>query len=356
MRSFLKSFLRFLIFLSIGVIILYFIYDNLNTAYLEDCALKGIPEESCSLMQKLIDDFASASKFWLLIVILTFMLRNIIRAIRWQMLLRPLGYEVSMGNSFFAIMLGYFANLGLPRMGEFIRAGALARNENIPFERSMGTIVVDRVMDFICLGIMLVLGFLFNFTAIWKFVVDSPLMQLTAYWYIMLILFLLGLGFLWRIRRWLKSEKIGPAWIEKIKDITRGFAEGLSSVRKVDNIPLFLFYSGAIWFLYYLMTYLCFFAYEPTSHLPPVAGLIVFDLGAIGMVIPSPGGMGTYHYMLMQGLLLFGVDRISGFAFANILFFSIQIFCNIAFGLLALAVLPRLKKKNVITETQDQKP
>lgn len=353
MKAYIKSFLRFLLFLTLGVVILYFIYTSINASYIEDCALKGIPESECSLLDKLVDDFTSAHKGWLLVVLLTFMLSNIVRAVRWQMLFKPLGYDVSLGNSFFTIMLGYFANLGLPRMGEFIRAGAISRNENIPFERSMGTIVVDRIMDFICLGIMLVLGFLFNFAAIWQFIEESPLIGLTAYWYVLIIVALIGLAFLWRFRKWLASEKKGPAWLEKIKDIAKGFAEGLASVRKVDNLPLFLFYSGLIWLLYYLMTYFCFFAYEPTAHLPPVAGLIVFDLGAIGMVIPSPGGMGTYHYMLMQGLHLFGVDKVSGFAFANILFFSIQIFCNIAFGLLALAALPRLKKTNVEDQTED---
>ena len=347
MKSFLKSFLRFLLFLSIGLVILYFIYTSINDSYLEECALKGIPESECSLLEKLWTDFASAKKWWLVVVLFTFMASNIIRAWRWQMLLKPLGYPVGFFNSFFSIMLGYFANLGLPRMGEFVRAGALARNENIPFEQSMGTIVVDRIMDFICLGILLILGFVFNFGAIWQFIESSPLIQLTAYWYVMVILFVLGLGFLWRMRKWLTSDKKGPAWLEKIKEIAKGFIEGIASIRKVENLPLFLFYSALIWTLYYLMTYLCFFSYEPTAHLSPVAGLIVFDLGAIGMVIPSPGGMGTYHYMLMQGLNLFGVDKVSGFAFANILFFSIQIFCNIAFGLLALVILPRLKVSNV---------
>ena len=345
MNSIVKSVLRFLLFLGVGLTILYFIYRSINASYLEDCALKGIPEESCSLIVRLIEDFTSADKGWLLVVLAIFMLSNVIRALRWQMLFKPLKYEVGFANSFWSIMLGYFANLGLPRMGEFIRAGALSRNENIPFEQSMGTIVVDRVMDFVCLGIMIGLGFLFNFNAIWQYIESSPVMGLGRYWHVLLIIGLLGLAFIYYLGKWLVSEKEGPAWVERIRAIGKGFVSGLASVRKVDNLWLFLFYSAAIWVLYYLMTYVCFFAYVPTAHLPPVAGLIVFDLGAIGMVMPSPGGMGTYHYMLMQGLQLFDVDKVSGFAFANILFFSIQIFCNIAFGLLALILLPLYKKR-----------
>lgn len=347
MKRFLTPAIRFLFFLGLGLTILYFIYNNINTAYLEDCAQKGIPDVECSLVQKLVEDFRTANKIWLVIVLLTFMVSNVLRAWRWQMLLKPIGYQVSFANAFWTIMLGYFANLGLPRMGEFIRAGALSRNENIPFEESMGTIVVDRIMDFICLGIMLVLGFLFNFNAIWRFVSQSPLMGLVDYWHYLVLIGVIGLIFLFYLSRWVRSDKEAPALIEKIRNVIRGFAKGLDSVRKVENLPLFLVYSGGIWVLYYLMTYFCFFAYGPTAHLPPVAGLIVFDLGAIGMVLPSPGGMGTYHYMLMQGLQLFDIDLVSGFSFANILFFSIQIFCNIAFGLLALILLPRYKKNDV---------
>lgn len=346
MNRYLKPILRFILFTGIGVVILWFIYDSINTSYLEECALKGVPEAECSLIQKLWEDFASADLFWLFMVLVCFMLSNLSRAHRWQMLLRPMGYEVGFWNSFLSIMLGYFANLGLPRMGEFIRAGALARNENISYEKVMGTIVTDRVFDFICLGVLLVLGFLLNFDAIWRFIEQSPLIGLASYWYVLVLIGLAGLAGLWFVVKWIRSDKELDGFAGKVKSVAQGFADGVMSVRKVDNIPLFVFHTAFIWLMYYTMTYLCFFAYEPTSHLPPSAGLIVFDLGAIGMVMPSPGGMGTYHYMLMQGLHLFGVDKVSGFSFANILFFSIQIFCNIGFGLLALVMLPFLRKNS----------
>lgn len=344
MNPVVKSILRFLLFAGIGMTILWLIYSSINASYLAECAQKGIPESECSLLKKLWEDFASASLFWLFIVLICFMLSNISRALRWQMLLKPLGYTIGFWNSFLTIMLGYFANLGLPRMGEFVRAGALSRNEDIPFEQVMGTIVTDRLFDFICLGIMIVLGLLLNFQAIWQFIESSPLVGLLDYWYILAIIAVAGLAFLWWLVQWVRNSETEEGLAGRIKKIATGFAEGILSVRKVSNIPLFLFHTGFIWLMYYTMTYLCFFAYEPTSHLPPAAGLIVFDLGAIGMVVPSPGGMGTYHYMLMSGLKLFGVDEVSGFSFANILFFSIQIFCNIAFGLIALITLPYLRR------------
>ena len=242
-------------------------------------------------------------------------------------------------------MLGYFANLGLPRMGEFVRAGALSRNENIPFEKVMGTIVIGRALDFVMLAILIALGFIFNFNAIWKYFAESPIVNSAFdYWWVLALIGVVGIFIFIKVLGWIKSDTDAPGWVQKIKEIATGFLQGMTSIKDVENKPIFIFHTIFIWVMYFLMTYFCFFAFDPTAHLSPVAGLVVFDLGAIGMVMPSPGGMGTYHYMLMQGLQLFGVDELSGFSFANILFFTIQIFCNISFGLLALILLPYLKK------------
>jgi uncharacterized membrane protein YbhN (UPF0104 family) len=102
--------------------------------------------------------------------------------------------------------------------------------------------------------------------------------------------------------------------------------------------------------MYFLMNYLFFFSYEPTTELAPVVALMVFVFGAFGIVIPSPGGMGTYHWLVIQALAIYGISEINGFAFANIAFFSIQIFCNIAMGIIATILLFTLnREKNVST-------
>lgn len=148
----MKKVLQFLFFAGFGVLILWLVYRSQNAAFMEQCRLDGKPEDQCNLMRTLIQDFRSASPWWLLLVMATFTVSNAFRAWRWQMLLEPLGYKTRFANGFWSIILGYFANLGLPRMGEVTRAGALARYERIPAERVMGTLVIDRLMDFICLG------------------------------------------------------------------------------------------------------------------------------------------------------------------------------------------------------------
>ena len=113
-----------------------------------------------NLIAKIIADFKGVNKFWMLLVLLAFMLSNVSRAIRWKMLIKPMGYNPKVSNLFLSTMLGYFANLGLPRVGEIIKIGALSKYENIPVEKITGTWVVDRGMDVLSLLVMIGLAFL----------------------------------------------------------------------------------------------------------------------------------------------------------------------------------------------------
>ena len=273
------------------------------------------------------------------------MLSNLVRALRWQMLIRPMGYNLSLSNSFFAVMISYFANLGLPRVGEFVRAVIVRKYEKIPVEKAFGTIIMDRFVDFLCLLILLVLGFVFHYQNIWAYLTSNlkiPVPVLIA----LPILGVMGLGVAFlvykRIERIDDEQLVG--WRKRLKSFIMGLVEGIVAVRKVPNMPLFVFYSLGIWFLYLLMHYFAFFAYEPTSHLTFVDSILVFDFGSLGIVFPSPGGMGSYHALIVEALKIVGVDSLSGFSFSMITFFTITIFCNVLFGLISLLLLPVTNK------------
>jgi hypothetical protein len=341
MKQTIISFLKFLVFLSVGSVILYFVFKSQNAAYIEDCALKGIPEAECSLMDKLITDFKSASPFWILMVILAFMVSNLSRALRWQMLVRPLGFEPKLSNAFWTVMLGYFVNLGIPRSGEFVRAGTFAKYEGIGAEKVMGTIVVDRIMDVICLAALMLLTVFLAYDMIWGYLQEN----IKADTLLKLMWFglgagVIGLGLFFAFRKRLEALTI----YQKIKSILLGFLDGLQTVSKLKKPFLFLFHTVFIWAMYYIMTLFAMKSFAPTADLPLIAGLVVFVFGALGIVIPSPGGMGTYHALVIAALTLYGVNGDDGFSLANIAFFSINIFCNILFGILALILLPILNR------------
>lgn len=344
LKKTLVNILKFLLFLGLGLGILYLVYRSQNAAYQDECALKGIPAAECSLLQKVVTDFQEANYYWVLMVLIAFMMSNVSRAIRWNMLIRPMGYTPRFINAFLTTVLGYFANLGLPRMGEVVRGASLSQYERIPLEKVMGTIVVDRIIDVFSILLVTGLAFLLEFDTIWQFINEkADLGKLANLGNLMIVaagIGLLGMGALYLLRRPLSRTAI----YKKVRDLALGFWEGLQTVRQLDRPWWFFFHSVNIWFMYYLMTYLCFFAFAPTSGLPAVAALTVFVFGGWGVVIPSPGGMGTYHFLAQTALAMYGISGDDGFSWANIAFFSIQLGCNVLVGILALALLPVLNR------------
>ena len=342
MNKLLKNFLQFVLFLSIGLAVLYLVYRSQNANYLEDCALKGIPETECNLLEKVWTDMTSANPFWIIMMLVAFLLSNVSRAMRWLMLIRPLGVKAKWSNAFLTIMLNYFANLGIPRIGEILRAAVFARYEKLPVDKVIGTVVVDRAMDVLSLLFAILLTFFLAFDQIYGFIADnissSPLLSNTVL--ILAIVGALGLGILVVFRKQLRRTRL----YDKVAGFVRGILDGIKTVKSLEQPGIFLLHTAFIWIMYYLMTYLCFFAFEPTAGLSMVAGLVVFVMGGLGIVFPSPGGMGTYHAMVIAALAIYGVSGDDAFSFANIVYFSVQIFCNILFGILALLLLPVINK------------
>lgn len=344
MPAFAKNLIKFLFFLGLGIGILFLIYRGQNTAYQAQCALDGVPPEECSLLTKIVGDFSGVHFGWIFMVLLAFMISNLSRAARWNMLIRQLGVQPKFSNAFLTVMLGYFANLGLPRMGEVIRAGTMARYEKIPVEKVIGTVVVDRILDSISLLLIIGLAFLLEFQSLTKTL--SGLMDKGGNnsWNLLFVLGVLGLisfVILWKYRSSIRQTTV----FQKIEKLLLGFWEGIKTVGKLPRPSLFVLHSINIWLMYYVMTYFCFLSFVPTESLSLVAALMVFVFGAFGIVIPSPGGMGTYHFLVIQALALYGVDQLDAFSYANISFFSIQLGCNVFFGILAVILLPVLNKQ-----------
>jgi len=351
--SMAKKILQFLLFLSIGVSIMAWVFSSQNAAFKEQCKLDGTPIDQCSLSDKLLTDFSTVNLWWILVVLLAFTVSNIFRALRWQMLLEPMGYRAGFSNALLTILLSYFANLFLPRMGEVVRAGSLARYEKIPVEKVMGTLVIDRLMDFLCLGGVVGLAFLLEGDTIWAFISQRKDGQtggsIFQNPFLLGFLAIAALGFLAIFLLWEKLAQI-PLF-QKVGMLLKGFLDGLKSVFKLKNPGLFIAYSVGIWVMFYLQCWFGLKSFPPTAHLGANAALMVFVFGTLGFVIPSPGGMGTYHALCIAGLALYGIGGSDGFSYANISFFAVQIFYNFVGGFLALWLLPRLNKKNPIAES-----
>lgn len=377
MKNLFRNILQFLLFLSIGCVILFLVYRSQNEAYKNECCINNIPqwesigsqveknallaecrasgtaETACvPLLDKLISDFGRVNYFWIFMVLLAFVVSNISRTFKWKMLLKPMGYKPRPINCFLSILVSYFANLGLPRMGEVVRAGVLSKYEKIPAEKVMGTIVVDRVVDVMCLLLAFGLALIFESEKILNFIAENRGGEKeaggTSLMTIALVLMVTGGLVLFIFRKQLTKSNL----YQRVLRILHGFWEGIKSVRQLDRPSLFIFHSLTIWVLFFVMTWLGFKAFGPTEHLDLRAALLVFVFGTLGMVIPSPGGMGTFHFLVIAALTLFyGIKGDDAFSVANIIFFFVQIGCNSILGILALVLLPIINQRNKPTPT-----
>ncbi len=340
----LRQFLQFLGFLSIGLIILGLVYRSQSAAFAAQCALDGIPSEDCSLLRKLGSDLGKVRWIYLLALLAIFMVSNLFRAWRWQQLIEPLGKRVRFGNALWTLMIGYLANLGLPRMGEVVRAGLLGRYESVAVEKVMGTVVVDRVLDVLCLLIVLSAALLTQWdtlgTAVLNLRGDAPDSGQGLWRPILFVvgglILLVGVGFL-------AFRVLGHTpLIRRVIRLAKGFGDGLRSVASVGNKPLLVLNTIGIWGCYFAMAYVPFLSFPATESLGIDAALTVFVFSALGIVVPAPGGMGSYHFMVIQALALYGIAGDDALSFANILFLTVNLGCNLIFGTLGLILLPIL--------------
>ena len=277
------------------------------------------------------------------------------RGFRWIVLIDALGYKSSKLNSVSAVSVGYFTNMFIPRAGEISRCTALNQVEKVPVDKLFGTILIERVIDFVFLISLIFLTVLLKFNEIFKFYTtlqaqqtqaegSNKLLVLLAILIVGGIIFFLG-------KRWLKKSK----FYEKVLDFIEGLKEGFKSIKNMKKKSAFWFHTFSIWIMYFLMTYICFFAMEETLHLTAADGLFLLVLGGIGMVIPTPGGVGSYHAIVMIGLSVLGVGTVflgeggdptnPALLFPTIVHVA-QTLVAIIMGSIGLLVLFLSKKKN----------
>lgn len=301
----------------------------------------------------------NANYFWIFLSIILATLSHLSRAARWQMLLAPIGVPPSLHNSFMAVMIGYLGNLALPRLGEFVRCAIISRYTDVKPERAIGTVLTERAVDMLCLmiatGIMLLTQFSV-LSAYFSQNVAMPLRnkyaamfsgnQLLTDLALLAIALVIGLAVWWFTRRFKQT-----AVYERVVKMILGLWQGIMSIRKLHNIPLFVAHSIFIWLMYFGMVYVCFYATEATQHLGWGAGMAVLVFGSLGF-IATQGGIGAYQLAVTGVLTLYDVPRDLGYAFSW-LAWSAQTFLVLIGGLLAMAILPLINQKRRHTRADD---
>ncbi len=245
------------------------------------------------------------------------------RAYRWQMQLDASKTPAPYWNVYHAMMVGYLANLVLPRMGEVIRCSVLRRTSGVPVQVALGTVVTERVIDVFVLLLLLGSTLLLDFKTFWTFFndkllggqADSIARNPTP----LVIAALIGLVLLAATTYVLfrNLEKLRQlAFFNKAVVFIKGLLAGVFSILKLKNKGLFLFHTLFTWGVYYLLDYLAFFCFPETYNLDMRAGLAVLTFGAFGMAAPVAGGIGPFHVMVQGILLVYGISKEAGIAYA----------------------------------------
>ncbi len=338
MKKNIISILKILFFLAIGIFFIWIFLRQLS------------PEQKSEIWKS----FISADFSWLLLSIVVGMLSHLVRALRWKSLIEPLGYQPKISNTFFAVMIGYLANLALPRLGEVTRCGVLNKYEKIPINKTIGTVIAERSIDMVMFILLFFINLYIFFDKLEKYVdekVYKPLAdkfnfseEYTFLIYVAIAVVLaVGMLFL-MIRKYLRHFNL----YQKLKELLQGFWHGLWAVTRIKRPLLFIFQSLLIWVLYFFMIYVCFFCIPETSHLGVGAGLSLLIFGSIGIMIVQ-GGIGIYPAIIAETLILYNITNTTGYALGWLTWTAQTLMIVIA-GIISLVLLPMLNKKKIYAE------
>ncbi len=243
------------------------------------------------------------------------------RGIRWGLMLNPLGYKPKIGNTTSAVLLGYLTNLVFPRAGEFARSVALQKSEDIPFEKSFGAVIAERIIDVITLLLLAVVNVILEFDRIKDLVLELIGDKLKSPQKIILVLgvFLIVGLFSFLIFKKYKKQILEINIIKKIFHFLSGLYEGFSGILKLKNPGLFVFHSLFIWAMYFLSTYILCLSVPLGENISFLATLTILVMGSIGMAAPTLGGLGSYHFLVGKIVVLYGLTASEGIGLATFL-------------------------------------
>jgi uncharacterized protein (TIRG00374 family) len=253
------------------------------------------------------------ARHWLIIpAFILLFLSHYSRAVRWKILMEPLGYKPSTFNTFAAVMIGYLVNAGVPRLGEVVKCTLLSRYEKVRADRLVGTIVMERAVDVVCLLLVFIAALIFQggiisehlstgFSSFFKDKTGQTSVQK------MIILFIAVVGIVGILYFVLKKFGHIDA-VGKVKEVLRGILHGLNSIRLVQHKGWFLFHTIMIWVLYLSATTVGILALRETAHLGIGGGLTTLAVGSVGMII-TPGGIGAYPLLVAKLMGWYDLDE-----------------------------------------------
>lgn len=347
MKSPAGKYIRFSLFLGLAVFLIYWVFKDVNFSHM-------------------IQEFKKANYFWLFVSFLMGFAAFVSRAMRWQLLFEPLGYKSTTIKTLTSVCLGYFANIAFPRAGEVVRCTVVNQLTPIPVATLIGTVVLERVIDLLVLILLLSIVILGSFGKFGHFFFDffshkfghtiqqaqslNPLL-------VVVVIVVAALLIFFSLRKLIQTvkRKKNHKWVSKPLEFFKNISQGLSSLLRLKRKWTFVGHTLFIWVMYVGMTYVCFFAYEPTHHLQFFDSVFLTVVGGFGMSAPVQGGFGAFHFLIEKALTLFDINPVvdtltgqvlysPGLVFATLVHTTQFVLVLIA-GLISLVVFYILKRK-----------
>lgn len=280
---------------------------------------------------------------WMLFSLVFGITAQVCRGLRWKLTLTPMGENPKLSNCVYSIFVSYAASLVIPRVGEVTRCGLLSKYDKVSFAKALGTVVTERLVDTVCVGLIVGSVLLLQTPVFATFFQETGTdvshwvdWFTSAYFYLILLCMLALLLLVFFLIR-------NVSIFAKLKGLLQNVWEGIFSVKHVRNIPLFLLYTIGIWLSYFGEFYVAFFSFGFSAGLGVMAACVMFAVGCIAVVVPTPNGAGSWHFAIITMMVLFGVGKEDAGIFA-LLVHGIQTFLIILLGIYGLAALPFTNK------------
>jgi uncharacterized protein (TIRG00374 family) len=330
MKKKLLTILKYLFFLGLGIFLVWWSIHKMGDKNWQEC--------KTAMKTARLTLFIPV--FFILIA------SHISRAMRWKILMKPMGYSPRLVNTFFAVMVGYLANLAVPRLGEVLKCTILGKYEKVPADKLVGTILVERAIDVVSLLIVFTIAIVSQLTIIGAYAKTTIQHNFfsgnSTDIFVKSAILIVGMVAVYFLLKYIFNRYHAVGFVKKINTLFRGVGAGLSSVRHLENKAAFIFHSIFIWSCYAAGTYLGFFVIPETAGLPVAAVFPVLAFASIGMII-TPGGIGSYQWFIMGVMVLYGIDEAHGYA-NGLLQWIAQFSIILVVGFLSLIALPYYNK------------
>ena len=280
---------------------------------------------------------------WIALSLVFGVFANLFRGWRWKLALEPLNEHPKMANCVYAIFISYASNLVIPRVGEVSRCGVLSKYDGVSFSKSLGTVVSERMIDTLCVGLITGLVLMSQMPVFATFFAETGTnvgryaeVLTSGHFYLILLCAVAALLLVFFLIR-------NVALFAKLKGILHNVWQGIVALKDIKQIPIYIMYTIGIWVCYFLEFYLTFYAFGFSAHLGLSAGLVMFVVGTLAVIVPTPNGAGPWHFAVMTMMVLYGVGKEDAGIFA-LLVHGIQTFLLILLGIYGLSALPFTNK------------